>query len=75
MPTIPQRCGKYMGRCPIQGQESSGVESREPSMPQAIQGLENPSSGPLCKQLGSQGAPIFQPGSLRQGSTRRDTLN
>ena len=25
VPRIPQRCGKSLGRCPIQGQESSGV--------------------------------------------------
>ena len=68
VPTVPQRCGKSPDRCPIQWQEGLGMEPRGPSMPQGTQALGNASSGPLCKQLGSQVTPIFQPGSLRQGS-------
>ena len=37
-------------------------------MPQVVHVLENPTGTPLCNQLGSQGTPIFQSGSLRQGS-------
>ena len=67
VPRIPQRCGKSPGRCPIKGQESSGVKLRRPSLPQVIQALGH-NSGSLCKQSGIQGAPILQPGSLRQES-------
>ena len=66
--------GKSLGRCPIQGQESSGLDPRLPSMPQVIKMLGNPSSGPLCKQSGEQGTQIFQPVSLRQGSIQRRCL-
>ena len=69
VPWIPQRCSKSLSRCPIQGQEGSGVESRGPSMLQVIQVLGNPSSGPHCKQSDSQDTLIFQPGSLRQGAS------
>ena len=73
MPRIPQRCGKFLTRCPIQGQESSVVEPRGPSMPQVIQALGNPSIRPLHKQSVSQGTPIFQHGSLK-GASRGNAL-
>ena len=68
MPIIPQGLGKSLGTCPLQGQESSGLEPRRLCVLQAIQVLGKPSSGPYFKQSGPQGTPIFQPGSLRQGS-------
>ena len=60
--------GFSLGRCPIQDQESSGVELMGTSLPQVIQVLGNPSTGSLCKHLGTQGAIILQLGSLRQES-------
>ena len=68
MPREPQRCGKPPGRCPIHGQESSGVEIGRPSQLQVIQMVRYSSFKYVCKRTGTQGAPIAEPGSLRQDS-------
>ena len=56
------------GQMPNPGQESPGVEIRQPSQSQVIQALVYYNSRSLCKQLGTQGAQIFQPGYLSQES-------
>ena len=50
----------------IKGQESSGAELRGPSLSQVIQAWGNSNCRSVCKQLGTQGASILQPGSQRQ---------
>ena len=74
MPRIPQRCGKPPGRCPIWGQESFEVELRTPIHPQVIQMVEYSSSRSVSKQLSTQGALKFHPGSLDRRASWGDAL-
>ena len=68
LPSIHQWSGELLRGWPIQGQEGSGVESREPCLLQAIQAVGYPSSGSICEQTSIQGTPIPQPRPLGQES-------
>ena len=56
---------KSKGRCPDQREGMSGMELRDSCIWEALQKLENSSSGPICKQEDVQGPSVFQHRPLR----------
>ena len=73
MSRIPQGVANIWGRCPIHGQQSSGVELLGPSQPQVIQMLAYSSSGPVYKQTGTKGSQYLSL-DLRQRASGEDAL-